>query len=132
MPSKTRKAKATRISPAESATQFPLETVKTGLDGQEWIVSPRGKSQRWVPHKKEVVLFVVYKPVDTEASWDYRLPKGWWSVGAGGTTNPDYPREEQLQGPADSKAATKAYLTKFFAGLKKKGIVEQFKIKGSL
>lgn len=128
----TKTRKATRKAPAESATLFPLETVKTGLDGKEWIVLPRGATQRWVPYKKEVVLFAVYKPVDTQASWNYKLPKGWWSVGAGGTRDPNYPREEQLQGPPDSKAAAKAYLTKFFAGLKKKGIVEQFKIKGSL
>jgi hypothetical protein len=58
MPSKTRKA---RKAPAESATLFPIETVKTGLDGKEWIVALKGRSQRWVPYKKECVLFATYK-----------------------------------------------------------------------
>ena len=92
----------------------------------------RGKSQRWVPHKKELVLFAVYKPVDTQASWNYKLPKGWEWIGSGSTTSAAYPSEEQFQGPPATTAVVKAYLTKFFADLKKKGIVEQFKIKSSL
>ena len=127
--SKTRKA--SRKAPAESATLFPLETVKTGLDGQEWIVLLKGRSQRWVPHKKEAVLFATYR-MGTGGSWNYKLPKGWWWVGSGSTTSAAYPNEEQFQGTPATTATVKAYLTKFFADLKKKGIVEQFKIKSSL
>uniref|UniRef100_A0A6C0K2P9 Uncharacterized protein n=1 Tax=viral metagenome TaxID=1070528 RepID=A0A6C0K2P9_9ZZZZ len=126
---KTRKA--SRKAPAESATLFPLETVKTGLDGQEWIVLLKGRAQRWVPHKKEAVLFVTYK-MGTGGSWAYKLPKGWEWIGSGGTTSAAYPNEEQFQGTPATTATVKAYLTKFFADLKKKGIVEQFKLKSSL
>jgi GH24 family phage-related lysozyme (muramidase) len=68
----------------------------------------------------------------TGGSWNYKLPKGWWWVGSGSTTSPIYPHEEQFQGTPATTTAAKAYLTKFFADLKKKGIVEQFKLKSSL
>ena len=128
MPSKTRKA--TRKSPIESATAFPAETIKTGVDGQEWVVMRKGSVQRWVPYKQEAVLFVMYK-MGTGGSWAYKLPKGWWWVGSGSTTSATHPNEEQFQGPPASQASVKAYLDKFFRTLTKKGIVERYKLRNS-
>jgi hypothetical protein len=42
-----------------------------------------------------------------------------------------YVREEQFQGPKDTKKKTKEYLDKFFKNLKKKGIVSIYKIRES-
>ena len=129
MPSKTRKA--SRKSPSESATAVPAGTVATGLDGKKWIVVRKGSVQRWFPYTKEEVLFVMYK-MGSGGSWIYKLRKGWWWVGSGSTTNKAYPIEEQFQGLGATKPSTKAYLEEFFADLKKKGIVERYKIRSSL
>ena len=81
----------------------------------------------------EDVLFVFYTG---EGSWSYTLPKGWWFVGSGSTSpigakKTRYLREEQFQGPKDTKKKTKEYLDKFFKNLKKKGIVSIYKIRES-
>ena len=83
-----------------------------------------------VPHNQEAVLFVMYK-MGTGGSWAYKLPKGWWWVGSGSTSQAAHPNEEQFQGPPTSQASVKAYLNKFFGTLKKKGIVVRYKLRTS-
>jgi len=82
----------------------------------------------------EEILFVFYTA--NEGSWSYVLPKGWWFVGSGSTTpiggkKTRYLREEQFQGPSDTKKKAKEYLDKFFKNLKKKGIIKIYKIRES-
>ena len=83
-----------------------------------------------LPHNQEAVLFVMYK-MGTGGSWAYKLPKGWWWVGSGSTASAAHPNEEQFQGPPTAQASVKAYLNKFFGTLKKKGIVERYKLRTS-
>ena len=48
---KTKKSRDTRPSPSESATLFPVGTIKIGNDGNKWIVKDTGRANRWVKVK---------------------------------------------------------------------------------
>jgi hypothetical protein len=85
------------------------------------------KNKKEKENESEAVLFASYK-MGRGGSWTYTLPKNWWWVGSGSTASGSLPNEEQFQGPPTSQATTRAYLDKFFAGLKKKGIVTSYKI----
>jgi hypothetical protein len=50
MPGKTRKMKADRKGPSNSATAFPEGTIKVGNDGHMWVTKKTSSgSPRWVP-----------------------------------------------------------------------------------
>jgi hypothetical protein len=65
-PKKTKK-RTTRTSPIESATLFPVGTIKMGLDGKQWIIAITSTGvKRWVHHildtyvvqsKDDVIIF---------------------------------------------------------------------------
>ena len=76
-------------------------------------------------------MFVFYKLEKIE-SWTYgKLPKKWTWVGAGSTQEPQFPREEQFSGPAETKGAAKEYLELYFTKLQKRGVVKRFKTRYS-
>jgi hypothetical protein len=84
-------------------------------------------------------VFVFYNMVCEGAFWEYDvLPEGWWWVGAGScapTAGGDsiaqytYAREEQFNGPADSKHAMRDYISTAFEQLAASGkISEEWKV----
>lgn len=82
-----------------------------------------------------IFVFYTFKQID---SWTYsKFPKGWDWTGSGSTTPMNsikkvlYEREEQFNGPMETRDQMKAYLQKIFEGLKKKGILKRFKIRFS-
>jgi hypothetical protein len=88
----------------------------------------------------EKTLFVFYTLDYSSKGWEYnKLPKGWWWVGAGGTSpvgtasqhKLKYEREEQFSGPAETKQDTIQYLDNVFSKLKEQGIVKIYKIRQS-
>jgi hypothetical protein len=88
---------------------------------------------------RSVVLFVFYAP-GPKATSGTELPAGpatWSWTGSGSTSpvngkaNASYPLEEQFNGPPEDRATMKKYLTRVYDGLKKRGIVERFKIRNS-
>lgn len=126
-----------RKGPSESATEYPLHTKKRGNDGEMWRVvsAKRGtrKIRRW--QRDETVLFVIYKNA-TDARWgqDMRVGNFKWRFTGSGTTLPlgsapgKYPRELQFNGPIESREKTKRYLVSYMDKLKRKGVVERFKV----
>lgn len=80
--------------------------------------------------ENEAVVFVFYS--HNGDSWTYKkLPKGWWWVGAGGTSNCKYPREEQFSGPLEGRDKVKELLREKFEKLKDQDIVNRYKIENS-
>lgn len=80
-----------------------------------------------------IFVFYTFKQVD---SWTYtKFPKGWNWTGAGSTTSLNstkkrvYEREEQFNGPRETRDSMKVYLEKIFDKLKKKGVIERYKIR---
>ena len=79
----------------------------------------------------EASIFVFYKPI-LYKSWIYSgLHKGWVWTGVGSTPNNLYPREEQFNGPKQSKKEVRTYLDEHFKKLKKDKIVQRYKIRYS-
>src|SRR5437868_4953108 len=85
----------------------------------------------------DTVLFVFYELVG-DGSWSYgKMPKGWKWIGAGttrpvGSTTPTkYPREEQFNGPKETRLMMREYLDKHFGILKKDNVIKRYKIRNS-
>jgi len=92
------------------------------------------KIRRW--QRDEAVLFVIYKNA-SDARWsisDSSIKKYKWHFTGSGTTHPlgsapgKYPREMQFNGPIESRENTKRILASFMDELKRKGVVERFKV----
>ena len=118
-----------RKSPIESATKFPINTRKMGLDGNiYYILKDKNGRKRWA---KEGCWFVIYE-INLSSKikeWTYnKLPFDWFWVGAGSTKNLKYPREEQFMGRPDKSENIKEYLSKYFTNLKTKCIINHFRI----
>lgn len=76
------------------------------------------------------VIFVFYAMANE--NWTYKnLPKGWTWTGAGSTSNINYPREEQFNGPRETRDSMSEILDDFFKDLKNKGIIARYKIRNS-
>lgn len=133
-----------RLSPSESATKFKINTKKRGNDGNMWVVKKtRAGVKRWTKNtisrrksktshddEKSSVVFVFYKMAQPGMSWNYpKLPHKWWWVGSGGTSNPNYPNEEQFSGSGGNRDSMVKLLKEVFSKLKKKGIIEKFKVR---
>ena len=87
----------------------------------------------WKIANSVIFVFYTFKQID---SWTYsKFPKGWVWTGSGLTTPMNsikkvlYEREEQFNGPKENRDQMKVYLQKIFEGLKKKGILERYKIR---
>lgn len=84
-------------------------------------------------------IFVFYTINIDGSRWKYtNLPKTWTWTGSGVTGSvtksgkfSKYEREEQFNGPKQTREKTKLYLDKYFKKLEKEGIVKFYKIKYS-
>jgi hypothetical protein len=82
------------------------------------------------------VLFVFYSfPPEKSSSWSYEddFPKGWDWTGHGSTSAigqplKEYTREEQFNGPLETKNEMESYLNHFFQTLQDQGQIEKFKV----
>jgi hypothetical protein len=92
-------------------------------------------------------LFVFYTFCEgrAETQWTYKLPKGWYGVGAGSTESVfvkptllsylfppkpvKYLREEQFSGPKGTAPLARAHLQRMFDDLKRRGVIKCFKIR---
>jgi len=76
----------------------------------------------------EATLFVLYSK-SPKATWQYkRMPRSWEWVGAGGTPDPEFPQEEQFQGPRRSVESMRRYLKSKFDALKQQNIIKRYEI----
>lgn len=85
----------------------------------------------------EVCIFVFFTdPKQGEWKSIKNIPKGWRFVGAG-TTSPidskplEYRREEQYNGPLETRDEMKRCLDKYYKSVMEKGIIEKYKIRHS-
>ena len=80
----------------------------------------------------EATLFVLYMPKSPKATWQYkRMPRSWESFGAGGTPDPELPREEQFQGPRSSVESMRRYLKSEFDALKRQKVIKRYAIRST-
>lgn len=118
-----------RKAPNQSASDIKVGTIMTGQDDEQWIVRKLSNgTKRWVHYG--AVIFVFYTMAMANKQWTYKnLPKGWAWTGAGSTSNINYPREEQFNGPRESRDSMREMLDDFFKDLKKNGVIARYKIR---
>lgn len=95
--------------------------------------------------KNQAVLFVFYNihqepPNDDNITWT-KMPKGWNFTGSGSTQpitivgqkkmKTSYDREDQYNGPKETKAKMKEYLDKAYSKMKEKNIITRYIIRNS-
>ena len=62
------------------------------------------KTKRSRRKSDRAVVFVFYAMPNKDWTYKNNFPKGWTWTGAGATSNKNYPREEQFNGPKESQS----------------------------
>jgi hypothetical protein len=150
--------KKVRKGPTASATLFPVGTVRTGNDGNKWMVEANKNGvHRWVLTKKGTrkagkagKAKKVEKETRDTCYIDYKQSKqcqgkeegacdpfmseksldaiGWTMGFPNYSDNKAYDFSIYIEGPSETKAEAKAIVTKAYTKIKARGAIDKFRV----
>ena len=118
-----------RKAPNESATKYSIGTQKRGNNGNTWtIIRTKKGIHRWkkLDNTYLKVSYNVVKGHENDTWWYKKNMYGWDHLGS--MSHPTWNRTELFIGPKDRQKKIKDYLKSYFIKLRKKGIIQSFKI----